>query len=237
MIETYIIHLPRSTERKDLVQKLEERLPNAKVLDAVDGREMPESERQSIITDVLYEPRYPFGVTPSELGCFLSHRKVWQQIGSSAATASIVVEDDIALLTGFEASLETALSAANERSFIRFPLQDREVPPSLKSTVKSTVFRPEIIGLSTGMYVIGREAAAQLLARSEKIDRAIDAWLQMRWETGIDNNAIWPSYIASASHETGGSTIQSKRSLYSELGRVWKRSKYRQQIAKLSKAS
>lgn len=237
MIETYIIHLPRSTERANLVQKLVEKLPNAKVLDAVDGREMPENERQSIIKEALYEPRYPFGVTPSELGCFLSHRKVWQQIGSSSATVSVVVEDDIALLPGFEETLEAVLCAADEFSFIRFPLKDREVPALLKSTGKGTIFRPEIIGLSTGMYVIGRDAAAQLLARSEKIDRAIDAWLQMRWETGIDNHAVWPTHIASAALETGGSTIQSKRSLRSELGRVWKRAKYRQQIAKLSKAS
>lgn len=239
MVNSYIIHLERSTQRKPLVEDLKRALPNAIVLSAIDGKEISELELSKVIRQTIFEPKYPFTLGKSEIGCFLSHRAAWQKIANGQADFGIVVEDDIQTGPDFDAILQEALALANKDSLIRFPIKNRERPAQdVVVNNIAHIFRPKEIGLTAALYVLGKTAAKRLVDRSELIDRPVDTWLQMRWVTGVDSLTVWPTHISSAASLHGGSTIQVKqRNLWHKLKRSISRSRYRAYITRKSKIS
>ncbi|MEP4196513.1 MAG: glycosyltransferase family 25 protein [Aliishimia sp.] len=235
MVQTFVIHLQNSTARAPLVDALRDRLPNAIVLDAVDGRLMEQSARDAVCKPSLHKPTYPFGMMPSEIGCFLSHRKAWTEIANSDAPYGFVAEDDVVLGPNFETARALAEAHANPTQLIRFPMHARETPEQVIAEQDGvTLFRPKVIGLTAALYILGRDAAQELLDRSQKFDRPVDTWLQMRWKTNVASLTLWPADIISAAPAHGGSTIQAKKSAWAEISRGWKRARYRSAIKKLS---
>lgn len=238
MTKSYVIHLAASTARTDLVSALVQTLPGGQVLDAVDGRKMSAQECAQVSVPHLLDPRYPFPLMPSEIGCFLSHRKTWKAIAEGEADFGFVAEDDVVTTDGFADALQIALDHADRQSLIRFPMAPREKPKSVVATKGDvTLFRPQEIGLTAALYLLGKDAAHSLWSQSERFDRPVDTWLQMRWETGVDSLTLWPSCIKSAAASHGGSTIQKKRSRMDQLKRTWHRTRYRAAITSLSKGS
>jgi GR25 family glycosyltransferase involved in LPS biosynthesis len=236
MIRSYIIHMPASTQRAPLVDALLSALPDAQVLEAVDGRTMTDVERAQIYPGgALFAPGYPFPLGAGEVGCFLSHRKAWERIVASGDVAGLIAEDDIVPAEGFSDALELACAEARADRLIRFPLRDREeAAAAVARSGDVTLFRPRVVGLTTGMQIVGRDAAARLLELSDQIDRPVDTFLQMRWLTGVDVLSLAPAPVRSAVAETGGSTIQSHTPVWSEVRRSWLRMRYRSKVARLS---
>ncbi|WP_136636359.1 glycosyltransferase family 25 protein [Pseudooceanicola onchidii] len=235
MIRSYIIHMDSSTARRGLVDGLMARLPGAEVLPAVDGRVMDDASRTAITAMTPHDPAYPFPLKPGEIGCFLSHRKAWAAIVASGDAAGLIVEDDIAPTDGFDAALALALDHIAPNRLIRFPLRDKEEVAEVVATADGVrLFRPRVIGLTTGMQIVGREAAARLLDLTDTLDRPVDTFLQMRWLHGVEVVSLTPAPVRSAVAETGGSTIQSHTSAWAEISRGWRRMRYRSRVARLS---
>jgi GR25 family glycosyltransferase involved in LPS biosynthesis len=237
MVQSFIIHLDASTERKPLVEKLLASLPNASVVSAVYGRDVPAEDVAQMTARHTKGKRYPFDLLPGELGCFLSHRKVWQTLVDSEEDFALVCEDDAVLEANFPVSLDLALNHIKTDGLIRFPIKQREDPSHVIASREGvSLFRPKIIGLTTTMYLIGRDAARRLLVGSEIIDRPIDVWMQMRWDTGVDSLTVWPSHVSAAPPHQTGSTIQKKnRGLGDEIMRSIGRTRYRNWVSRKSK--
>lgn len=232
MIRAYILHMARSTARAPLVAALRDGLPAAQVVEAVDGRALSDAARAACAPGPLLEPRYPFALLPSEIGCFLSHRRAWEALVASDAALAYVAEDDVTLGAGFGAARALAEAHATPASLIRFPMAARETPQRHIAEARGArLFRPRTIGLTAALYLLGRDAAQVLLTGSARFDRPVDTWLQMRWETGVDSLTLWPSGIASAAPAHGGSTIQAaKPAGLAKLRREWQRARYRAAI-------
>lgn len=235
MVQSYVIHLDSSTAREPLVDALAEGLPDLHVVPAVNGRAMSH-EAVAEITRARLKPKYPFGLMPSEIGCFLSHRAAWERIRDSGAPFGLVAEDDVVLGADFPKALELAMVHGGPDSLIRFPMSPREEPGKVIAEAGGVkLFRPKVIGLTAALYLLGSDTAARLLEASSTFDRPVDTWLQMRWETGVDSLTLWPAHIRSAAEDHGGSTIQRKKTLWSEIARTWKRGRYRAAIARRSR--
>lgn len=239
MVKSYIIHLERSTERAPLVARLKDALPNASVVSAVYGRDVPPDDVKRLTSDQISGKPYPFKLLPGELGCFLSHRKVWNKFIQSGEDYAIVSEDDAVLGQDFAKSLNLATTHISPNRLIRFPIKAREKPSRTIATAGDIeLFIPQVVGLTTTMYLVGRDAAQKLLNGSNIIDRPIDVWMQMRWETGVDSLSVWPSHISAAPADQTGSTIQGKsRGIREEVTKSLKRSRYRAWVARKSKTS
>ena len=88
----YLINLDRSPKRLEHFQTQ----ANAMAIDfvrisAVDGNELNGKVMERLIS--MRSGKVPLG--PGEMGCFLSHRKVWAQILEDGVDWGFVVEDDI----------------------------------------------------------------------------------------------------------------------------------------------
>lgn len=231
-MNTLIIHMPGSIERRPNAERLLRDLPNAQIVDAVDGRDPAQVADLRALPGNLHKPTYPFALKGGEMGCFASHRKCWQMIVDNGWDYAIVAEDDVAVsLPDFARTLSMITAHMTPDMFIRLPFKNREKTGLVVATDGDTrLLLPRKIGLQTGCQVVGREAAKRLLAKSEQIDRPIDTWLQMHWVTGQKVHTLLPNGLSEIAGQIGGSTIQQKTRTSGKLMREIKRAWYRAQV-------
>jgi glycosyl transferase, family 25 len=232
-MRSFIIHMSSSVARHENAQRLLETLPNAELVEAVNGRDPAHVPKVALFPGNLHRPHYPFALQPAEVGVFESNRKIWQSIVDQGLEYALIVEDDLQIDAAKWTSVMTLIADhATSDMYIRLPVKDREKPVQVVARAgDSALFLPRRIGLQCICQVVGRDAARRLLAATTRIDRPIDTFLQMHWASGQPVHAIWPTGNREIAGQIGGSTIQRKTRASGKLTRELKRAWYRAQIA------
>lgn len=105
--EIWIINLDRDTERWQSVAAELRRCrltTHVRRFPAVDGRTLSDSE---ILSNTTFVARH--FLTPGIIGCYLSHRALWERIAQSSAPWQIVMEDDVLLSEQFLLKMKNIL--------------------------------------------------------------------------------------------------------------------------------
>jgi GR25 family glycosyltransferase involved in LPS biosynthesis len=209
----FVIHLERATARKSQADKLVAGLPlPAEILPACDGRTLGSEERALRYRPGLHRPRYPFALSDSEIACFLSHRAAWRAIVDRGLDAGLIAEDDVATDEAFATVLATAGEMAGPNDYIRFPRWERgETGDVIHSSGAASLIEPFLPQLGMQMQLVGREAAARLLAATESFDRPVDSIVQMQWLHGARVLSARPIVIREIDRELGGTVLQNKK--------------------------
>jgi GR25 family glycosyltransferase involved in LPS biosynthesis len=234
--KAFIIHLERAIGRRGSVESLRSALSiPSEILPAVDGRSLTSEATRAVYVRARYAPRYPFALTLSEIGAFLSHRAAWRRIVDDGLDYGVVFEDDAAIdPAGFVALLDFLGSERARWSYILMPAAGLEpAGASLARRGDATLLRPHTPQLRAIGQVVSREAAEKLLAVTAPFDRPVDTFLQMNWITAVPVLVALPTPIRDVSRETGGTTVQRKRiGLVSRLHHEAMRPIYRAQVLK-----
>lgn len=232
IVKALIIHLARAEQRREHVEKLSAELPfPAEIIDAVDGKLLPEDVIEKFYRPRLHRPAYPFALNRNEIACFLSHRRAWHAIVDQNLDAALIMEDDAAPVAPFSDGLELALANIEREGFIRFPFRDgRESGRLVARSGEVSLIEPVCAGLGMVTQLVSRDAAARLLKATETVDRPVDVLLQMPWVTGVVARSVVPGGIREISPTLGGSTLKPKRQI-SKLKRELLRPIYRARIA------
>lgn len=239
MIETFIIHLERASTRRPHVDDMIQKSPYpARIWPACDGAAMDPKVRDQLTADrALFQPAYPFSLSMGEIGCFESHRSVWRHMVENELQAALILEDDVAIdASVFNAALKVGETQIAMLGYIQ--LQVRDVKPPfvvVEQSGTTSVIQPQVIPLRTSAQLVSLDAARTLLAACEQIDRPVDGFLQLFWETGVRPHCLVPSGVSDLTQESGGSTVSRKRNLWQKLIASAKRWTYRNQIATLSR--
>lgn len=97
--EVFLINLLRRPERRErMLRSLYEQEISCRVLDAVDGRALNSSDIKRLGVNLLpgfYDPFSGRTLTKGEVGCFLSHFKIWKEIVDRELEVTLVFEDDV----------------------------------------------------------------------------------------------------------------------------------------------
>ena len=221
MKDCLIIHLKRSLERKPQVRKLKKDLPyRTKIVEAVDGNKPNNDFSKSYIPRLL-RPRYPFSLRSSEVACFKSHQKCWQEILARGLEAALIIEDDVDIIDGeFKAAIKVAMKEIKMGDLIRLPIKPREKPRNkFMKHENISIFEPTLVGLGTQAQIVTCDAAKQLLEKTEHFDRPIDVYLQLRWIHGVRILTLWPNGVREHSSSLGGSLIGKKKGIVDRLQR------------------
>ena len=116
-MKIYVISLKDSLERRaDASAQLEKLNFDWEFIDAVDGRmfsSIPPEYNSSKVRRLL-----GFEMTPSELGCFLSHKKIWRLI-SQNKNGAVILEDDFVITKDFESTVLNILRGTQNLDFLR----------------------------------------------------------------------------------------------------------------------
>ena len=99
-LKTYVINLERSTVRKQYMKDLLSPYDflDIEFMKAIDGRILTEEERHSGFDYDESVNLYGRNLNAGEIGCALSHRKVYKLLLDSDRSYALVLEDDIKIL-------------------------------------------------------------------------------------------------------------------------------------------
>jgi glycosyl transferase family 25 len=231
--KAFILHLERTTSRAATVQSLRASLPiESEVVAAVDGASLTRQELDQTYTPRRFKPRYPFKLTTTEVGVFLSHRAAWRRIVEDALDFAFIFEDDAQIdANTFAALLEFMTLERPAWDYVLLPATPIRNGTPVARRDDLTLMRPDAPPLRAIAQVVSLAAAERLLDRTLPFDRPIDTFMQMTWVTGQPVLVASPSPVRDVSRESGGSTVQRKSmSLTERLHHEAMRPIYRAQV-------
>jgi glycosyl transferase, family 25 len=208
--KAFILHLERAIPRAATVQSLRARMAlESEVLAAVDGARLTRREVDQACARRRFRPHYPFPLTRTEVGVFLSHRAAWRRIVDEALDFAFIFEDDAEIdPSAFAALVEFVTLERRAWDYVLLPAQPIRNGTPIASRGGLTLLRPDAPPLRAIAQIVSLAAAKRLLERTLPFDRPIDTLMQMTWITGQPLLVASPSPVRDVSLETGGSTVQ-----------------------------
>ncbi len=190
-MKIYLISLSKDIERRLSLQKT---FPNyferMSQIDAIDGRLLNAKDFFSKITgSYLYHNRL---LSPSELGCSLSHIKVLQEFIESGENHALVLEDDIIGTDKNVKHIESLLPYIPDNSLLLCGGQDKL---SLRNYLYGKEITKNLFKLApfshfyvvrACCYVVTRTSASAILSSHEKNILLADSWHQLLKGTNIE---------------------------------------------------
>jgi glycosyl transferase family 25 len=210
--KAYIVHLERAISRAANVELLRARLPiESEIIAAIDGARLSQPELDEAYARRRFRPRYPFALTATEVGVFLSHRAAWRRIVDEQRDFAVIFEDDAQIDPGsFAALIEFATAERAAWDYVLLPAAPIGNGAMVARRGGLTLLRPDAPPLRAIGQIVSRAAAERLLERTLPFDRPVDTFLQMTWITGQPVLVASPSPVRDVSLETGGTTVQRK---------------------------
>ena len=208
--KAFILHLERAISRAANVQRLSARLPiESEIVAAVDGARLSRLEVDEAYARRRFRPRYPFALTATEIGVFLSHRAAWRRIVEEKLDFAAIFEDDAQIDIGpFVALIELVTGERAAWDYVLMPAAPIRNGTAVARRGAVALLRPDAPPLRAIGQIVSRAAAERLLDRTLPFDRPVDTFLQMTWVTGQPVLVASPSPVSDVSRETGGTTVQ-----------------------------
>jgi GR25 family glycosyltransferase involved in LPS biosynthesis len=231
--KAFILHLERASSRAATVQSLRANLPiESEVLPAVDGARLTQREVDQACAKRRFRPAYPFPLTRTEVGVFLSHRLAWRRIVDDGLDFAFIFEDDAEIdPPAFAALIQFVTLERSAWDYVLLPAAPIRSGTPIACRGGLGLIRPDAPPLRAIAQVVSVDAAKRLLDRTLPFDRPVDTTLQMTWLTGQPLLVTSPSPVRDVSRETGGSTVQRKSmSLTERLRHEALRPIYRAQV-------
>jgi glycosyl transferase, family 25 len=208
--KAFILHLERAILRTANAQTLKDRLPlESEIIAAVDGARLSRSDVNQAYARRRFQPRYPFALTATEVGVFLSHRAAWRRIVDDRLDFAAIFEDDAQVDPApFAALIEFVAAERSAWDYVLMPAAPIRGGTAVARRGPLALLRPDAPPLRAIGQIVSRAAAERLLDRTLPFDRPVDTFLQMTWVTGQPVLVASPSPVRDVSLETGGTTVQ-----------------------------
>uniref|UniRef100_A0A4W5MBE3 Si:ch211-13f8.2 n=1 Tax=Hucho hucho TaxID=62062 RepID=A0A4W5MBE3_9TELE len=111
--EIFLINLKRRIDRRDrMLSTLAVLGIDITLTEAVDGKALNSSQLQAMGIDMLPGYKDPYSgrvLTRGEIGCFLSHYNIWEQVVEQGLQRVLVLEDDVRFEPRFRSRLVTIM--------------------------------------------------------------------------------------------------------------------------------
>lgn len=223
-LKVYVVNLRRSISRRNYIeQKLQHYNIPFEVFEAVDGNDLSESVLREIYAKGKYfKHRYGRDMNKGEIGCALSHIRLYKKILEEKIPQAIILEDDIEFderLFHIVQNIQSVKKLLNHYDLVLLGYADADLnyrKPgicsvwkriTLDSVIKAGV--PVSRCWGTIGYMISLKGAEKLLSRGSIPMMQADFLTSNSPEMGVSlgiirNQIVWP-------HEIGEESIIGKR--------------------------
>lgn len=205
-MKVYVINLPEAKERREYAAKqLDSAGIHFEFFDAIRGEvairdcyfESFDSERFRLNTGRL--------VAIGELGCFASHRALWQRC-VDAKEPVVVMEDDFNILENFPDALRSCQKLIRQLGWIRLQATSRGKLLTIGASEEFNVGRYRKVPFGLMCYCISPEVAQRFLQLTAKVEAPVDEFTKQFWVHKQPMFALTP-YSVSPSIMSVESTI------------------------------
>jgi glycosyl transferase family 25 len=190
----FVINLERSIDRRLKIQKrLNELEVQFSFINAVDGRSLS-NEEKSLYDDAAVNKKMHRSLSPGEIGCYLSHIKVWEKIVTEKLPWAVVLEDDIIIDDDFPQIISNIQTLPIKWDVIR--LSGLCHVPTIQLLGIHTTYSVSVpLGMPSGTqgYCVSQGGARKLLAHSKPLPGTVDtSALDAFFEVGLKVMSIQP---------------------------------------------
>jgi glycosyl transferase family 25 len=194
-----VISLRGSNRRKACDEQLRRLELPYEFVDAIDGRSLSEREVEKSYQSILNLTKFKRPMTRAEIGCYLSHRAVWRR-ARDEARPFVVLEDDFTLADDFKSFISAIPDTILRDCLVKLDVQDSQRARFQNKTTFDlgpvTVGLFRVVPPCTTGYVIGPQAAAQLLAATEVFFRPVDIDIKHQWEHNVPILGTAPALVS-----------------------------------------
>jgi len=213
----FVINLPRDIQRlEDMGRQLDALGLPYQIFEAVDGYALKPEDMG--FYDRKKRCRY-FGrdLLPGELGCLLSHYKIYEKMDRDNIEYAVICEDDLIFENDFKDVLERLLSPQMRSKVpwdvIRFLGSEKIYKRGCRKIVPLVAHYwlarlPTAPGGAHG-YLLSLKAARVMLSHMQKNWLPIDTLQGRVWETGLETLVVHPAPLTP--DPAAGSTIGDER--------------------------
>jgi len=186
--------------------------------------------------------------TPGEIGCYASHKALWQKCVALGEPV-LIAEDDISLTSNFGSSLQIVIREIDNYGFLR--LEELEEgwhwwdcgrPHTVANIGESKIQYQTTPSLRTSAYAITPSAAGRLLQASDKMTCAVDHFFRRNWSHRQPLFFLTPPLASLSEHSevetiTGRETVKRPyivrrtRKIYKYYAR-WRQNKFNKIVAR-----
>jgi glycosyl transferase, family 25 len=183
-----MLNLDRATERREIMlDRLAALGLEAEILSAVDGRLLGASD---------LPPGTEPGLTPGEIGCYLSHVNSWKTVIQRELPYAIVLEDDVIISKNLMNVVEeiTALAMPFDAVRLSYLRPFRGIPvASLSGNVFLMI--PQKPPFGAQGYLVSLNGAKRLLSKLAVPKQPVDEAFDRYWKYGLCIPVVVPSVI------------------------------------------
>ncbi|XP_063686182.1 procollagen galactosyltransferase 2-like [Bolinopsis microptera] len=185
--EVYMINLERRPERRKRMLALFDMMGiDARVFNAVDGKKLDDEKLKEMKVKQLDGYQDPYLMRPlklGEIGCFLSHYYIWEEVVAKNYKQVVVLEDDVRFKPNFKSNLAAMMREVDDLGLdwdliylarkILYHSKEKWVPLS------SRLVLPDYSYWTAG-YLVSQSGAKKLL-RQEPLTKmmAVDEYLPL----------------------------------------------------------
>jgi glycosyl transferase, family 25 len=173
----YVINMAKDVARMhSMTSQLEAQGLRFERVEAVVGRELTAEMRKAVYSDFWFRIFHGRSATNNELGCTLSHRKIWQIMLDRGEEAAVIFEDDALIGADFGSHLSAYNNATGQFDMVQF-FAFRQ--PSRVDDVENENFKVGRFGgshASAVAYMLRKSGADKMLRQKRALINA-DKWV------------------------------------------------------------
>lgn len=235
-IPIFVVNLDESPERfKEIQVQLKEFSLKVERFSAVRGTKLSKQQLNQQYCSDANKKHFRRDLTLGEIGCYLSHRKIWQKMVDENIELAVVLEDDIFIQPNF-VCIQTFAEQLKRYDLIKLADNRNYAPAAVKQLDQqhSLLSYKTIPNCTTG-YAITLAGARKFLSR-EKICRPVDIDIQHCYELGVsvvglkpypvEENPKWDSDITKESGQRSSGKNSFWRNIKYRLRLAWYRKFY-----------
>ncbi len=193
-MKVFVISLKNSTERRESVrQMLSEDSVDFEFFDAVD---LSTSDIYCRYNEKETFRKKGYVLTSAELGCFASHRALWEKC-VDLNESIFILEDNFKLNSSVRKSIGLLSDKIKELGVIKLGcIFDYDFYPVLELTECFRVVKYKKGASGTSGYMISPRIAEQYLKCSSSFYQPVDDLMENEWLTNMPLYAVFPSVIS-----------------------------------------
>ena len=183
-MKIFVISLPDAVERRERVARQLGELGLAfEFFDAMRGEQVIAARyfEHCDEEEWLLNTGHPMSL--GEVGCFASHRSMWQKC-IELDEPLMIMEDDFQLLPGFAGAVEQVAGNISECGFIRLQSETRARKQRIAARGDYTLWRYTKVPHSCMCNSMTPEVAQKLIEQTRAIYEPVDVFIKKFWEHG-----------------------------------------------------
>jgi glycosyl transferase, family 25 len=189
-------------------------------VEAVVGRELSAEQRNRSYSPFWFGLLQGRRITDGEIGCALSHRKVYQMMLDRGQGCAVIMEDDVQLLPQFAKDLSEMEQETREFDMVHlFAFRAPDKVHHEASSFRVMTFSGT--SSSAAAYLL-RDSGARKLLSLTTIRVAADKWVWLAALTGLKRCGVEPYPVELYEKYSSVSTIDEEKDSVRHNNQIWK---------------